>query len=202
MQRWVPIFISLSLTLMQTLGQANSDCFKASFVNDSNPEESIQKITSSLTDREIMIRLVFAETLASGCPSQEVAQGIAWILRNRWTADNEARCGTGRGIAFKDYQFRSTMGSCDVAKREAFLCPTGEKQFSTFYKLAEEAWLATLGSKENPLSGAHQYFLPQHFDLSKTCARWKGVLPNWAKPNLLIQPKSLKTSSKCITFYK
>ena len=181
------------------------------FEGKDSPESVIEKLTKELSDEEMYTRLIFAESLASQCidasnadstKSKAISEGIAWVLKNRAQSGKEKQYGTGRGIVTKAQQFRSSTGSCDVAKRVEFLCP--EKAGAHWQKVwanAQEALQKTNGDK-NPLPKVYQYFFDNHFDKSVNCAKWKGVQPAWAKPESQSEMPGLAKTDSCIKFYK
>lgn len=169
------------------------------------PEKMAQEITKNLSEEEVAARLVFAEALASGCKIEElkdVATGIAWVVKNRLKAQRTQFGKTYKEIVFKKYQFRSTLGGCDVAKRKEFLCPT------TIGKDWEELWSniqQTIASNEeqaNPFPNTYNYFFDNHFKNSENCSRWHGKIPDWAKANSQIEPKGISPSASCVRFFK
>jgi hypothetical protein len=165
------------------------------------PEKQMAQMMSSLSDEEVFIRLILAETLASGCPSEKVAEGIAWVLKNRVDANKPKLFGTNRGVVFHDFQFRSSTGSCDVAHRETFLCPSREPDFEAKYEMARRAYAKTKDNKvKNPMKDATMYFFFKHFDESIDCAKWKGVLPAWAVDEK--REKAFDPNPECMGFYR
>ena len=186
---------------------ANSASAETCFPNQNfpaeqgTPEKQMAILMKEVADKEVFIRLIMAENLASGCASQDVADGIAWVLKNRVDAKNAQRYGIGRDVVFKDAQFRSSTGSCDVAKREVFLCPN---------QATEREWMqakAAYGKTQdpnavNPLPRTYQYFFFKHFDNSVNCAKWKGVVPKWATPATRVNSEALTLDAACIGFYK
>lgn len=187
-----------------TSSQSQSECLDESHISGNRssgtPEKQIKRMMSELSDEEVFVRLIMAETLASTCPSQAVAQGIAWVIKNRVDARNASRFGLGREVAFKDYQFRSSTGSCDVAKRSVFMCPTSANN-QELYDMARAAYRETQNGT-NPLSGAYQYFFFKHFDRSTDCARWRGITPDWATASREKNPSNLRFDRSCIKFYR
>lgn len=129
-------------------------CLRADNINDRDPETALREVMKNHSDEEVFARLVFAETLASTCPSRAVAKGIAQVIRNRMEA-KDPRFGMGREVIFKKAQFRSTTGSCDVAQRAAFLCPTGNSNFERFWQLSVAAGRKSQDSANHPLKGVH-----------------------------------------------
>lgn len=137
--------------------------------------------------------------MASDCDlkNDEIYENIAWTLKNRVERKDFYGKGTNRGVVLKPSQFSSSTGSCDVAKRTEFLCPTSHKGFEEVWKKASRAWENTKTGK-NPIPTVRHYFFPKHFDNSKeaNCAKWKGVHPNWATE----QNKVAQVNS-CATFH-
>jgi|GEM_PF-3594337 hypothetical protein len=183
----------------------------SNFESKDSPESVIEKLTKDLSDEEMYTRLIFAESLASQCidgsnvdsvKSKAISEGIAWVLKNRAQSGKEKQYGSGRGIITKAQQFRSSTGSCDVAKRVEFLCPEkAGAQWQKVWANASEALQKTNGEK-NPLPKVYQYFFDGHFDKSVNCAKWKGVQPAWAKPDLQSEMPGIPKADGCIKFYK
>lgn len=178
-------------------------CFSSEMIKKSkaSPERQLAELMKGLSDEEIYTRLILAETMASTCPSKESAEAIAWVIKNRVDAKNSKRFGLGRDVAFKEYQFRSSTGDCDVAQREAFMCPSSvdlEK-----WKMAQNAFFKTQNvSSKNPIGqNTYQYFFYKHFDKSENCKKWKGVTPAWAKENTEIKVTSLKLDRSCVRIF-
>jgi hypothetical protein len=129
---------------------------------------------------------------------------VAWVISNRFNS-NLKKFGIGRDSVFKVGHFRSSFGTCDVAKRQILLCPSSlggdwEKSWSS----AKHAIKITENKKLNPLTGVYNYYFPQHFKTSKNCEKWNGVYPEWAKKKFQRQPdiSSLKPESTCVEFYE
>ena len=168
-----------------------------------NPEVIIEERMKKLSDEEVKARLIFAETLASTCPSKDVARGIAKVIQNRVQANNGKAFGVGRGVVFKRAQFRSSTGSCDVAQRKAFLCPTSSAHYEKVWAYAIAAEREWRGSPTSGvLAGADKYFFNKHFDESKNCAKFKGVQPDWAKPSREVDSPEVSVGKSCIQFYR
>lgn len=168
-----------------------------------SPEEKLKKMMSHLPEKEIFKRLILSEAYASGAYSKDLAEGIAWVLKNRVDLKNEKSFGIGVGVVFKPYQFRSSTGNCDVAKRDVFLCPTSvnKQHVSEVSRIFDRVFSRKM---DNPLPQSYNYFFLKHFDNSKDkgCAKWKGVLPAWAKDKKIMTPKTLKIDSTNTLFYK
>lgn len=187
----ISLFVLATFTA-HTASAASPACI-ADPAPKSNEEAVVDGLTKQIPDDEMMARLVYAEALASNCfpVDQSVTDGIAWTVQNRVTEEKK----TPRQVVLGKGQYRSTMGSCDVAKRKQFLCPLAND-------LVWQKALASVAKARtgvgNPFPGARNYFFPKAFDDSKNCAKWKGVLPTWAKPE-----KAVPFSSKdCVTFYR
>ena len=202
----------LSFLLLPSLLLAQSQtpiCFSDDALKQSKhgtndlPEVILKRMMKDLPDRQVFARLVLAETYASTCPSPEVAQSIAWVIKNRLLAKNQVRYGLGREVVFKPYQFRSSTGDCDVAKRSLFLCPTSMNEgWEQAWKMAMKAVEQTDELEANPLANAYQYFFYQHFDESINCAKWKGVIPDWANKTNLVVPKGYQLDTSCVAIFR
>lgn len=169
----------------------------------SSPEKKLKQLMSHLSDEEIYKRLILAETMASTCPSQATAEAIAWVVKNRVNAKDGKRFGIGRDVVFKDYQFRSSTGDCDVAMTNAFMCPTslGNGKWEKMWQIAGNAFEKTQKGP-NPLSKeSYQYFFYKHFDKSENCKKWKGVQPAWAKSSSEVKT-NLPLDLSCIKVFK
>lgn len=180
-------------------------CFDKYQINKDSgtPEKQMQTLMSELSDEEVFTRLIMAEMIASTCPSKEVAIGIAWVLKNRVKENSKSKFGLGRAVIFKDYQFRSSTGSCDVAKREIFLCPERSDNFKLYRNMAKEAYAnAFKSNEENPIPGSTLYFFYKHFDKSVDCSKWKGSTPAWAKEENEVLPENLSLDNSCVKFYR
>lgn len=167
------------------------------------PEKKFKEMMKGLSDEEVFKRLILAETMASTCPSTATAEAIAWVVKNRVDAKDAKRFGLGREVVFKDYQFRSSTGDCDVAMTKVFMCPTsiGTNQWEQMWKMAEVAYEKTK-SASNPISKeSYQYFFYKHFDKSVNCKKWKGVLPAWASSNREVKT-SLSLDKSCIKVFR
>jgi hypothetical protein len=171
-----------------------------------NEEMAVDGLTKQIADDEMMARLVYAEALAANCfPAdkgdadlvQSITDGIAWTVQNRVTEEKK----TPRQVVLAKGQYRSTMGSCDVAKRKHFLCPLASDL--VWQKALESVAKARVG-KGNPFPGARNYFFPKAFDDSKNCSKWKGVLPAWAQPEKVVSLSSKDSPAlkACVTFYR
>lgn len=162
-------------------------------------EAAMNDPKNNVSDDELFIRLIFAESLASDCTLSDNAiyENIAWTLRNRVDRKKQYGNGTNRGVVLKPSQFSSSTGSCDVAKRTEFFCPTSSKQFEQAWAKATQAWQKTK-KESNPIPSVRHYFFPKHFDSSKDpkCLKWKGVLPSWAT-----KENTVKTVNSCATFH-
>ncbi len=176
-------------------------------------EATVASLTAHLSDDEMITRLVFAESLASECfhsPApvdgtvEGVTEGIAWTILNR-VRDLKK---TGREIVTARKQYRSTMGTCDVAKRSEFLCPirSGSTEALTrqVWNAAERSVARARAGKGNPIRGVHNYFFPKAFDHSKNCASFRGKFPDWASPgNEVPLPKPVSSAlGGCLRFYR
>jgi hypothetical protein len=139
-----------------------------------------------------------------GTQRQGIYQGVAWVIANRMNNLN-GTYGRGREALFRNQQFRSSFGGCDVAQRDAFLCPTSlGSNWADSWNLARTSVANTRRTNNNPLAGVHHYYFGQHFNTSTTCARWKGVRPSWAVGSARRNPdlSSLKAESDCLEFYE
>lgn len=179
-------------------------------------EKAVEKLTENLSDDELYSRLVFSESLASRCFTEKsaddalmsaTARGIAWVVLNRVRA-NKMAFGLARGVVTAPKQFRSSFGTCDVAKRREFLCPVSQDANEAFRKKVWDAAVtAVQGAKDprnNPVPGVYHYFFPRHYDGSKNCGKWAGKSPAWAVPanraNLPVDfPAAL---GACLEFYR
>lgn len=159
----------------------------------------IKKLTQDSSDDELFTRLIYAESLASGCDLNDpkIYDYIAWTLKNRVTANKPKNYGSGRGVVLHPGQFSSSTGPCDVAKRTELLCPRKDKNFEAAWKNASAAWEKTKTEK-NPMPTVRHYFFPHHFDNSKkpNCAKWRGITPSWAK-----KESAVKEIPNCAIFY-
>ncbi|MNS98371.1 hypothetical protein D3C72_1327350 [compost metagenome] len=183
------------------------------FDNKDTPESVIERLTKDLSDEEMFTRLIFAESLASQCidassvgsaKAKSISQGIAWVLENRVKANKEKQFGVGRGVVTKTSQFRSSTGSCDVAKRVEFLCPEkAGAHWKAAWANAQEALHKTREGK-NPMPGTKLYFFAHHFDNSVNCAKWKGKPAGFAIPKNEVASNlpDLPKGDACIQFYK
>jgi hypothetical protein len=183
------------------------------FDSRDTPESVIEKLTQGMSDEEMFTRLIFAESLASQCitadnaaseKSQSIADGIAWALANRVNSKKDKQYGSGRGVVTKTAQFRSSTGGCDTAKRVEFLCPEkAGTQWQTTWANAQAALHKTTSGK-NPLPQVYNYFFFKHFDTSVNCAKFKGKLPTWAKPENQVDGKlpGLSKDDTCVQFFK
>jgi hypothetical protein len=157
----------------------------------------IESLTKNVSDDELFTRLIYSESLASGCKlDDEIFEDIAWTLKNRVARKDFYGKGTARSVVLKPSQFTSSTGPCDVAKRKEFLCPTQFKGFDQAWIKATNAWKNTSTAK-NPIPTVRHYFFPHHFDNSKepSCLKWKGVQPSWAKG------PPVKSIGTCATFH-
>ncbi len=188
------------------------ECFQApeTLKDTKNPEAEIEALFRGLNDDEVQARLVLAESLASGpkcmagSEKNGIFQGVAWVVANRIRHPNAAY-GQGRKALFKKFQFRSSFGSCDVAQRQALLCPSSIGQgWEASWNLATQAVNNTKKNANNPLQGIHHYYFGQHFDNSNTCAKWRGVKPDWAIPSAQRQADiaEIKPESNCLEFFE
>lgn len=159
----------------------------------------IKRLTKDSSDDELFTRLIYAESLASGCDLKDpkIFEYIAWTLKNRVTSGKSKMYGTGRGVVLHPGQFSSSTGPCDVAKRAELLCPRKDKNFEASWNKASKAWEKTKTEK-NPMPTVRHYFFPHHFDKSTkpNCAKWKGVYPSWAK-----KESAVKEIPNCAIFY-
>jgi hypothetical protein len=187
---------------------------------EKNPEKLFATMVAGAADDEVAARLVYAESLASRCLelhpeadglAENLADSIAAVVWNRIRAKDSAYGEGVRGVVFKGAQFRSTFGGCDVSTRREFLCPLASEAAgvarSGLWDVAVRAVEKAKAGGENPLPGVHHYFFPRHFDESKSCAKWKGVFPAWAKERTRIEPsfdhsRSVKVLSSCVSFYR
>lgn len=158
--------------------------------------EAMNDPKNKVSDDELFTRLIFAESLASGCDLEnpEIYESIAWTLKNRMARPKNY--GSGRGVVLKPSQFSSSTGPCDVARRTEFFCPKDAKEFEQAWINASKAWVKTKSGK-NPIPTVRHYFFPKHFDGSKDkCAKWKGVPPSWGTPE-----NTVKKIGDCATFH-
>jgi hypothetical protein len=158
----------------------------------------IENLMKNVSDDELFTRLIFSESLASGCDlNNDIFESIAWTLKNRVARKDVYGKETDRSVVLKPSQFSSSTGPCDVAKRKEFLCPTQFKGFEEVWIKATKAWDNTKSAK-NPIPTVRHYFFPHHFDNSKqsNCLKWKGVQPAWAK-----QAPAVKSIGTCATFH-
>lgn len=180
-------------------------CFSKSDLSKekSSPEKKLKQIMSNLSDEEVYKRLILAEMMASTCPSPATAESIAWVVKNRVNAKDGKRFGLGRDVVFKEYQFRSSTGDCDVAMTNVFMCPTslGNGKWEKMWQVASTAFEKTQKGP-NPISKeSYQYFFYKHFDKSENCKKWKGVLPAWAKSSSEVKT-NLPLDLSCIKVFK
>lgn len=174
------------------------DCLKLSAneiaeIKKTNPESVLQTKMSALSPQETFVRLIFSENLASNCPNEKIAEGIAMTLKAR--SENSKK-----NIIFEKQQFRSSTGDCDVAKRSEFLCPdlSDPKQKQAWEQALAAYKKVFLGSEKTP-QVTHYFFL-KHFDNSKdSCAKWKGIRPSWSKPEKALADFS--DQKQCAEFY-
>lgn len=162
------------------------------------PEKVLQKTLSESSHEEQFIRLIFSELLASYCPSQKIAEGIAITLKNRELKATESGR-NGKDILYEKQQFRSSTGSCDVAKRKEFLCPDLQNPVQKqAWEYARTAYFNV--QKMQSVPKVTNYFFLKHFDNSQdSCAKWKGIRPTWAKKeNALVV---MGDNPECTEFY-
>lgn len=171
--------------------------------NGKYPEDYLKNEMAHLSDDEVFIRLILAESTASGCYSEQLARAIAITIKNRVSADKES-FGKGRNIAFKPYQYRSSTGGCDVAQRDLFLCPRRNEVSQKRLIQVEKIYNEVFKKKEvsNNLAKSYNYFFPNHFNSSKNCAKWQGVLPAWAKSKKSIEENAIGVKKSCAIFYR
>ncbi len=170
---------------------------EAKHFKNTKVSEVISRLTEDISNDELFIRLIFAESLASNCNlnDDQIFESIAWTLKNRVDRKSTYGNGTDRGVVLKPNQFNSSTGNCDVAKRTEFLCPTSFKGWERAWINATKAWEKTK-SLENPMPSVRHYFFPTHFDNSKTCKRWKGIQPDWST-----NENTVSKIGNCATFH-
>ena len=181
-----------------------------------NPEESARNILSDITPEEMGKRLIFSEAIATKCfgkkttdernQEEAIIEGIGWIVSNR--VNTTDRFGSGYdGVALKKYQFRSSLGNCDVSERKIFLCPQGSPMCLNYWSVVEQTFKSIKNQHENnPLSEVYNYYFNYHFRESKNCSKWKFPKnrPAWANNENRVKPdlNQINHDSGCIVFYK
>lgn len=166
-----------------------------------NPEEDLKNKMSHLTNEEIMVRLIFAETLASECPQASVTEGISQVIQSRFEKSKNKNS-SGGGVVFEQFKFRSTTGSCDVAKRNEFLCPDLKNplQKETWKNSIKSFQSAQNKSATNLLKPTHYFFFNAFNNSKDSCAKFKGVIPDWVSK--LKPVDELNKTPECVKFYK
>lgn len=150
---------------------------------DTAPKDAIPASTS---DRELLARLVIAESTSTGSPDDPLVHlGIAWGAMNRVRlaaiAPSAARSyGSGvRGVIFKSGQFNPAV-SVRSPFADAFLCPTDEGRWA----LADAAAAAAIAGEGNPFlqtdwERAHgvslvvNFYYPQSIQARGPTAPWE-----------------------------
>lgn len=167
----------------------NSQCIQENEASKKkSPEESLQFLTKGyLSEDELVIRLIYSESLAANCSKDNddaVVESIAWVLKNRLEFKRKIYGENYSEIVFKKFQFRSSFGRYDVAKRLQFLCPKNER--GDLYIKARKIWTRIKYSSKNPIPNVRHYFLMEHFkDSSLKEKYYRGkdrgpLLPKWA----------------------
>ncbi len=164
-----------------------------SSIKKNNPESILQSKMSDLSSEETFVRLIFSENLASNCPSEKIATGIAMTLKTR-SANSK------KNIVFEKQQFRSSTGDCDVAKRSEFLCPDlSDPAQKQAWEHALTAYKKVFLNNDKTPQVTHYFFL-KHFDNSKdSCAKWKGIRPSWSNSKKALADFS--DQKQCAEFY-
>lgn len=178
-----------------------------------SPEDILKSKLNGVSPEETVTRLIYSEMLASQCSQElsedrlkQMASGIAAVIYHRVLKlkSISAQDSKEKVIVFEKAQFRSSTGSCDVAKREEFLCPTKYPKWEKVWQMAQDSWKNI--KKKDPLdSKAVFYYFPKHFDDSKDCARFKSseVFEKWKKGKTEVSiENSNKELSECIRFFK
>jgi hypothetical protein len=147
------------------------------------PKDAIPAATS---DRELLARLVYAESTSTGAPEDPlVHQGLAWGAMNRVRlaaiAPSAARSyGSGvRGVIFKSGQFNPAVSARSPFADE-FLCPSDEGRWA----LADAAAGAAIAGDGNPFvqtewERAHgvslvvNFYYPQSIQARGPTAPWE-----------------------------
>ncbi len=181
-----------------------------------NPEKSAKKILKNVSPEEIAKRLIFSEAIATKCFNKKtvidrdqeraIIEGIAWIIANRVNANSNYNFGSGYdGVALRKYQFRSSLGGCDVSERKIFLCPQSSPEFLMYWSTVEQVFITIENSsKSNPLDNVYNYYFNHHFNDSKNCSKWSLAKnrPKWANKKNRIKPNlnQINHDSGCVNF--
>lgn len=202
-------------TSQKILECVKPECFPNEGFQDKSktPEEILRAKLSAISSEESVYRLIFSELLASSCIDslsddnlKQMAKGIALVIhqRTKKMKQNAPDNSKEKAVIFEKAQFRSSTGSCDVAKREEFLCPTKHPKWEKLWKLSQESW-HEVKAQNNSKNKAQFYYFPKHFDDSKDCAKYKDpeVFQKWkvgkTEVPLLSPGKEL---SECVRFFQ
>lgn len=188
------------------------ECFSVADIDkDNKPELIIRQNLEKISEEEAVVRLIYAEMLASSCSSSlsneelgQMALGIASVISKRFSSAQKKNKNVSlKDIVFQPMQFRSSLGSCDVSKRAEFLCPSKEKENEIrVWKEARNAW-GKLKFQDPLKAKAQHYFFYKHFNNSQNCHRFKGVVPTWANDSAEVKfPLMTKELSLCVRFFK
>lgn len=187
-----------------------TDAFKGKV---KSPEDILKSKLKGVSPEETVTRLIYSEMLASQCSQElsedrlkQMASGIAAVIYHRVLKIKSisAQDSKEKLIVFEKTQFRSSTGSCDVAKREEFLCPTKDPQWEKLWKIAQGAW-KNIKQKDPLDTKTIFYYFPKHFEGSKNCAQFKSpeVFEKWKKGKTEVPiENSNKELNECVRFFK
>lgn len=191
------------------------ECFSNEGFQDKSktPEEILSAKLSIVSADEAVNRLIFSEMLASSCIDslsdenlKNMAKGIALVIhqRTKKMKQNTPDSSKEKAVVFEKAQFRSSTGSCDVARRAEFLCPSKHFKWEKLWKMAQDSW-QEVKEQNNSNIKAQFYYFPKHFDDSKDCAKYKNpeVYQKWkvgkTEVPVLLPGKEL---SACVRFFQ
>lgn len=126
-----------------------------------------EMIPSSVSDTELLARLVYAETRAANCPAQKgrVHVGAAHVILNRVDVfKREGRDQPVKRTVFGSKQFASSLHKYSKSQWDAFRCPPPEELdfYRNVYQTVEKIQSGEIDRK--PYQGATHYYLHRHFD--------------------------------------
>lgn len=145
--------------LLASIDQGRKDNAKNAFKYD-----KIKEALQSDSEKELVARLIYSETLAASCPElkNEVIPAIAIVIQNRIAK----RKGDVRSVVFQRDQFASSLNGYDESKWREFLCPSDKA-------LWDKSLAATATKSSVSVPGAYNYYLFKH------SSRFQP--PDWAK---------------------
>lgn len=167
-----------------------ADIQRAQTTNAKTPHkyDGYRKVFQENSDRELAVRLAYAETLAANCPDQtaQVLAVVTSVIGNRI----RIRGGDVRSVVFQRDQFASSLNIYPESRYREFLCPQDEQ----LWRKVDAAMRENLAS---PIPGASMPGDAVNYYLYRHSRRFSA--PDWGLDEVVTADRGV---SDCIRVFR